>query len=472
MRKKKISKKGKRLLIIFPLIFILLVFMTYFVVDSFFVVHISLKKGRFYTIDYNTQYKEPGYKATLAGKDISNKITTKGKVNTKRLGNYKINYISKRGLFQKKVVRNVYVRDTSKPEIIIDGVENDIIVCPGTEYKKDNYRAKDNYDGDITKKVKVISKKDMITFKVTDKSGNSTSITKNIKYEDTTAPKLDLDGDATVTIYTGSNYNEAGYSAVDNCDGDISNSVKVTNNVNTSKPGTYEVKYEVTDKANNKSEAKRTIKVINKPVGGTIYLTFDDGPQEGTTNIILDILKEEGVKATFFVTNKGPDYLIKREYDEGHTVALHTATHDYSYVYSSPENYFKDLETVHNRVLNITGYDSKFIRFPGGSSNTISRRYYNGIMSYLTQEVQNRGYKYYDWNISSGDAGSTTDPNGVYANVVNNLSRTRTNMILMHDIKTYTRDAIRNIIRYGKENGYTFASIDEATPMVTQRVNN
>ena len=112
------------------------------------------------------------------------------------------------------------------------------------------------------------------------------------------------------------------------------------------------------------------------------------------------------------------------------------------------------------------------MRFPGGASNTISRRYSSGIMSRLTKEVVNRGFKYYDWNISSGDAGSTTDPNGVYSNVVNSLSRERPNMVLMHDIKTYTRDAVRNIIHYGKEHGYSFEKITMDTEMITQRVNN
>lgn len=466
------STKKKILFIVIPIIVLALVFITYFVIDSFFVAHITLKKGRFYTINYNEEYKDPGYKATLASKDITDSVYTKGKVNTKKLGNYKITYISKKGLFQKEVIRTIYVRDIEKPKLTLDTKEDDIYVCPNTEYKAKNYKAIDNYDGDITKNVKVINKKDTVTFKVTDKSGNLSILTKNLKYEDKTAPVLELVGDNNITIYTGNNYNEAGYKAVDNCDGDITSNVVVSNGVNTSTPGSYEIRYEVFDKSNNKSEAKRNVKVINKPVGGTVYLTFDDGPQEGTTNIILDILKEEGVKATFFVTSKGPDYLIKREYDEGHTVALHTSTHNYAYVYSSPENYFADLEAVHSRVLNVTGYDSKIIRFPGGSSNTISRRYYNGIMSYLTQEVQNRGYKYYDWNVSSGDAGSTTDPNVIYANVVNNLSRSRVNMVLMHDIKTYTRDALRNIIRYGKDNGYTFAQIDSSTDMVTQRVNN
>ena len=226
------------------------------------------------------------------------------------------------------------------------------------------------------------------------------------------------------------------------------------------------------DSAGNKSEAKRMVHVIVPSPKGTIYLTFDDGPKYGTTDAILNILKEEGVKATFFVTNGGPDELIRREYNEGHTVALHTASHNYQTVYSSVEGYFNDLNIVHDRVLRITGQDSRIIRFPGGSSNTVSRKYSPGIMSTLTREVILRGYRYYDWNISSGDAGETTDPNVVYQNVVNALSRNRVNMVLMHDIKSYTKDALRNIIRYGKNNGYVFKKIENQTEMVTQRVNN
>ena len=93
-------------------------------------------------------------------------------------------------------------------------------------------------------------------------------------------------------------------------------------------------------------------------------------------------------------------------------------------------------------------------------------------MSRITAEVLNRGFKYYDWNLSSGDAGSTTEASGVYNNVVSHLSHDRVNMVLMHDIKPYTRDALRDIIRYGKENGYAFEKITMETEMITQRVNN
>ena len=183
-------------------------------------------------------------------------------------------------------------------------------------------------------------------------------------------------------------------------------------------------------------------------------------------------MKEEGVQATFFVTGSGPDELIKREYDEGHTVALHTFSHNYGTVYASVNAYFDDLAKVHDRVQRITGYDSRIIRFPGGSSNTISRRYQNGIMSILTKEVIQRGYYYYDWNLSSGDAGEYTDADSIYQNVIAHLSKNRVNMILMHDIKSYTRDALKRIIQYGKENGYHFEKITTQTEMLTQRVNN
>ena len=93
-------------------------------------------------------------------------------------------------------------------------------------------------------------------------------------------------------------------------------------------------------------------------------------------------------------------------------------------------------------------------------------------MSYLTKEVLNRSYRYFDWNISSGDAGETTDSHEVVKNVTTKLSHDKVNVILMHDIKSYTRDALKEIIEYGKNNGYTFDKLDEHNEMVTQKVNN
>ena len=209
---------------------------------------------------------------------------------------------------------------------------------------------------------------------------------------------------------------------------------------------------------------------------GVIYLTFDDGPSN-LTNSILDILKNEGVKATFFVTGNVDSYrnILSREYNEGHTIGLHTYSHDYKYLYSNKSNFFSDLDKINNSIYNIIGKKSNIIRFPGGSSNTISRNYSKGIMSYLTVESINRGYNYFDWNIDSNDAGSDiNNSNRIYYNVVNNLNPNGINVILMHDSYTHsaTVKALSNIISFGKENGYLFKGIDNNTSYVRHKVNN
>ncbi len=205
---------------------------------------------------------------------------------------------------------------------------------------------------------------------------------------------------------------------------------------------------------------------------GTIYLTFDDGPGEHTGRL-LDILKKYNVKATFFVTGRGDDELILREYNEGHTVGLHTFSHDYAYVYSSVENYFNDLSQVATRVKNITGVDAKIIRFPGGASNTVSTKYDGGIriMSILTAEVLNRGYVYFDWNVSSNDAGSAHTADAVYNSTVTHL-KDGVNVVLQHDIKGYSVDATERIIEYGLANGYSFKALEVGSPAIRHGVNN
>lgn len=438
------------------------------IIYSIFLPRIVLKGESSLIINYKQKYVEKGCKATILGKDLTDRVKLKGKVNNNKLGDYKIEYIVSLFGIKFSQERIVKVRDISKPVIELNGLEN-TYVCPNTKYKDEGAKAFDNYDKDITKKIRIEKKDDSIIYTVSDSSNNINSVTRKLIYDDKTKPEIKLSGSEELYVSLGGSYSDPGYIATDNCDGDVTNKVKTSGGVDTSKQGSYEITYFVQDSKSNKSEVKRKVIVSN----GVIYLTFDDGPQMGTTNVILDILKEEGVKATFFVTNKGDDSLIKREYDEGHTVALHTATHDYAILYASDEAYFNDLYSVQNRVKRITGIESKIIRFPGGSSNTISRRYSQGIMSRITKEVLNRGFKYYDWNLSSGDAaGGTPSSSDIYNNVVNNLRHDRVNMVLMHDIKPYTRDALRDIIRYGKQNGYRFEKITEDTEMVTQRVNN
>ena len=219
------------------------------------------------------------------------------------------------------------------------------------------------------------------------------------------------------------------------------------------------------------------IKNINPSIisDKTIYLTFDDGPSYLTEDI-LDILKEENVPATFFVTSRQIDKysdVIKRMYEENHTVGIHTSTHNYSYIYSSDENYFNDLNEIRNKVYNITGVNSRIIRLPGGSSNTISKKYSKGIMTRITNYLNENDFYYFDWNIDSEDASGNLDKNVIYNNVVNRI-HSGANIILMHDSSTKqtTVLALKDIIKYAKENGYTFAKITKKTPQIHHHINN
>ena len=463
------KKPSKKKIILFSSVSLVLVILLGLI---FLFPIITLKGKKNVLINYKEKYREAGYSASFLGRDLTKKVKVSGRVNSTKLGKYKIVYEAK-GIFKRKIVRTVIVADKSSPVITFSS-DDDIYLCPGATYKDDSYKAYDNYDGDITKKVKVKYYKDKVVYSVFDSSGNKRSVSRKLIYKDVVYPELTLNNGDIKYLFVGDTYNDDGAIATDNCDHDISSKIQVSGDVNTSSPGEYEITYTVSDSALNKTEKKKKVIVSERGRNGTIYLTFDDGPKEGTTNIILDILKEQGIKATFFVTNGGPDELIKRAYDEGHSIGLHTASHNYATVYASVDSYFNDLNLVGDRVRRITGLDSKIIRFPGGSSNTVSRRYSVGIMSTLTSMVIERGYRYYDWNLSSGDASGRSGITAadIYNNVVGGLRKDRVNMVLMHDIKPYTRDALRDIIIYGKNNGYSFEKIDVGTEMVKQRVNN
>ena len=224
--------------------------------------------------------------------------------------------------------------------------------------------------------------------------------------------------------------------------------------------------------------AKKTIiKNINPSIisDKTIYLTFDDGPSY-LTEKVLDILKEENVPATFFVTARQIDKysnIVKRMQVENHTVALHTSTHNYSYIYSNDINYFNDLNDIRNKVYNITGIKSRIIRLPGGSSNTVSKRYSNGIITRITNKLTENNFYYFDWNIDSEDASGKLPKEVIYNNVVNRIHN-GVNIILMHDSSTKetTVFALQDIIKYAKSNGYTFAKITKSTPQIHHHINN
>ena len=286
---------------------------------------------------------------------------------------------------------------------------------------------------------------------------------------DTEAPIITLNGNEIIVMRVGESYSEAGASVVDDCDEvELTKSGEVDNNT----VGTYTISYTAKDNSDNISEKVRTIRIIPE-YSGTIYLTFDDGPGQYTAEL-LDTLAKYNVKVTFFVTGYGDDAMIVREYNEGHAIGLHTASHNYSYIYQSTDAFFEDLYRVQERVKNLTGYTSYLMRFPGGSSNTVSTRYDGGtrIMSKLVSLVGEKGFTYFDWNISSGDAGNTTSTEVVYQNVVNALKEGGDSVVLQHDVKDFSVEAVESIIQYGLLNGYEFKKLDSTSFPAHHRVNN
>lgn len=454
------------------LILIIGVVLIIFLLIYLFIPFFKLKGKREITLEVNNEYKENGYLTNAKVLEVSNNI------NTSKLGTYTVLYKYKKYNKIKETIRVVNIVDKTPPELDLIG-NLEINNC-SKSYQEEGYAAFDNYDGDLTQKVEKEIKDGKIIYKVKDSSNNITTKERIFSNIDKEGPVIKLKG-SSVNLKINNKYVEQGYTVTDNCDDDLTSKVEITNNININKEGTYEVIYKVKDKSGNESKKVRKVTVytpkkcffsVSNGKPGVIYLTFDDGPSTKNTSRLLDILKEENVKATFFLTDKtNTDYLIKRMYDEGHTIGLHTASHNYKYIYSSTTNFIKDIEKIQEKVARITGEKSSIIRFPGGSSNTVSS-FNPGIMCTLSNMVIEKGYHYFDWNVSSGDAGSKRSKKNTYRNVTNNLSKNRANVVLMHDIYDSTVDAVKDIIKYGKDNGYTFEKITMDTEMYTHYVNN
>lgn len=187
-----------------------------------------------------------------------------------------------------------------------------------------------------------------------------------------------------------------------------------------------------------------------------IYLTFDDGPSDRVTPKILDVLKEEDVKATFFIVGINAEsrkYLLEREVAEGHRLGVHSYSHQYGEIYASPERLIADIDKCNAVIAEVTGKPASIYRFPGGSY---------GLPSSLINAVTAHGLRYYDWNASTRDAeiyGAT--PDQLYSAAIVRPASADTVVLLAHDstTKSATAQALTRIIRYYKALGYTFATL-------------
>lgn len=256
----------------------------------------------------------------------------------------------------------------------------------------------------------------------------------------------------------------------------IDNNTNTTNTTETQSKTTENKTNENKTQTNKVSENKTAESKTTTSNGKSIaYLTFDDGPSS-ITNSVLDILKKYNVKATFFVINSGSynKTTLQREVNEGHTIGLHAYDHNYAIAYKDDNSYLDGIDKLRAKVKADTGFDSHYIRFPGGSSNTISKRYSKGIMSRITKTAKQRGYKYYDWNVDDDDAGRARTADDCYNNVVRELRPNRSNIVLMHDFGTNKKilEALPRIIEYCQKNGYTMLPIDDNTPEIHHGISN
>lgn len=290
----------------------------------------------------------------------------------------------------------------------------------------------------------------------------------NLKEKEMLPPTLVLLGEKTIEIEEGEEYKEAGYKATDEKGEDLTSNVTIRGNVNVNTPGKYKVEYKITDSQNHTVIKKRTVVVKEKKVERKeppkesecekiIYLTYDDGPGPYTEKL-LEILEKNEAYATFFVTNQYKEYryLMPQIIQKGNSIGIHSYSHKYDLVYQNQAEYFDDLKKMSDIIKKETGEKTKLLRFPGGSSNTISKKYSIGIMKKLVKEVEKKGYHYYDWNVDSDDAGRAKTKEQVVENVINGVKDKKKAVVLQHDVKEYSVEATKEIIKWGKKNGYTF----------------
>lgn len=203
----------------------------------------------------------------------------------------------------------------------------------------------------------------------------------------------------------------------------------------------------------------------------SVYLTFDDGPSENTLDI-LEILRNHNVKATFFVTGKEGEEAeswYRAIVADGHTLGMHSYSHRYSTIYESVEAFQADFTKLHDYIYELTGEDSRFYRFPGGSSNQVSNTDVNEFIDFLGE----KGITYYDWNVVCGDATSqiyTADE--LVENVMTDVVKYKTSVVLMHDAaeKDTTVEALEILLQKLEEMDVQILPITEDAPVIHHNI--
>ena len=435
------------------------------------------------TIRYGESYDEMGatplFSGTIIypqGYETESRVEISSNLDVHKAGTYEITYTATHMLWNAQAKRTVTVIDDVPPEITLLGDSRDRTLT-GRSYDEEGFRAYDEHDGDITHLVVRQEKDGKVYYRVTDSSGNQAEAVREIIYLDPNMPQLILRGEEEITLTAGTPYLEPGYEAMDIGDGLLTSQVEVDGEVNYYRGGTYTLRYHVTDSKGHTTEKQRTVHVQTvpqpetvMPQGKVIYLTFDDGPSIYTEKL-LDTLKAYNVKATFFVVDSGCYDTMRRIVEEGHAIAIHSIEHDYRTIYASMDAFFEDLYATQAMIYEQTGVKTTLMRFPGGSSNTVSR-FNPGVMTRLTQAVEAAGFQYFDWNVDSDDAGKAKTTAEVYKNVIGNVGYAPYSIVLQHDTKECSVEAVEKIILWGLANGYTFLPLEPSSPTVHHPVGN
>ena len=427
-------------------------------------------------LEYGENWEDPGARALIKGtmiltdgftpKDLEVSIT--GEIG-QELGQYQLNYSAAYQWLSAQATRTVQVVDTQPPEIkLVADPYLDMI--DGTRYKEEGYKAVDNHDGDLTDQVERQEIYGKVLYTVTDSSGNRTTVERTIAYYDPLPPTILLDGEKTIIQQLGKPYEDPGFIALDNVDGEITDQVIIEGDVDIFSPNIYSVQYKVSDSHGNWSMALRTVEVVKAerpktvtPAGKVIYLTFDDGPGPFTDELLY-LLDVYGVKATFFVTDSGYNEIMRQIVERGHSIGIHTINHDYESIYKDMESFFADLYGMQQIIYENTGVLTTLMRFPGGSSNVISRTVNRGIMTKLTKAVQDAGFQYFDWNVDSNDAGGAISQGVISGNVIGGVMNQNVSIVLQHDIYANSVNAVEDIILWGLSNGYRFEALQMDSP--------
>ena len=426
------------------------------------------------------------YKAGQFSKQtIPLEVTQTGKVDIDSIGTYKVSYTASYGRITETLHQTIIVEDKTPPAILLNENANGkerILIKYGSTFTDPGAIALDAVDGDVSATISTtgsintkIYGEQYITYTAKDSNGNIGVAQRIVVVKETEAPTLTLKGDKTIYYNGEKKYKDPGYVAKDNADGIITDNVKVSGKVNTKKAGKYTLKYTITDSSGNTVKKTRTVYVyrpqtseqIANPPGKVVYLTFDDGPGPYTEKL-LKLLDKYNVDVTFFVTNQYSEYqdMIGEAHRRGHTIAIHTYKHKFSQLYTSESAYYKDLNKISAICEKQTGEKPTIVRFPGGTSNTISKKYCFGIMSKLTKSLTKKGYQYCDWNVDSMDAGGATTASKVAKNVIREIQNNQRSIVLQHDTKKYSVEAVEEILQWGISHGYTFLPLTPDSKMI------